>query len=177
MKKFVNDPKQFVPEMLKGIALAGVQCLAAGRGCRGLQGQTRRCARHSARLDLMQGALDAQFLVAGSRHLLGMLRADAGSAALLGGDPWKDGVALHARLAYVPGDVSLWPGLSGGQAIDLLGNLRGGLDRRRRDRLIERFELDPTKRGRQYSKGNRQKVAIVAALAAKRAEGAGVSVQ
>lgn len=99
------------------------------------------------------------------RVLLGLLRSDGGHVALLGGDPWKDVIALHRRLAYVPGDVSLWPGLSGGQAIDLLGNLRGGLDRRRRDRLIERFELDPTKRGRQYSKGNRQKVAIVAALA------------
>ena len=85
---------------------------------------------------------------------------------LLGGDPWRDVVALHRRLAYVPGDVVLWPGLSGGEAIDLLGNLRGGLDERRRADLIERFELDPTKRGRQYSKGNRQKVAIVAALAA-----------
>jgi ABC-2 type transport system ATP-binding protein len=98
------------------------------------------------------------------RVLLGLLRADSGHVTLLGGDPWKDVIALHRRLAYVPGDVSLWPGLSGGQAIDLLGNLRGGLDRSRRDRLIERFELDPTKRGRQYSKGNRQKVAIVAAL-------------
>lgn len=100
------------------------------------------------------------------RVLLGLLRANAGTVALLGGDPWRDVVALHRRLAYVPGDVVLWPGLSGGEAIDLLGNLRGGLDTARRDRLIERFELDPTKRGRQYSKGNRQKVAIVAALAA-----------
>jgi ABC-2 type transport system ATP-binding protein len=85
---------------------------------------------------------------------------------LLGGDPWRDVVDLHRRLAYVPGDVVLWPGLSGGEAIDLLGNLRGGLDEGRRAELIERFELDPAKRGRQYSKGNRQKVAIVAALAA-----------
>lgn len=99
------------------------------------------------------------------RVLLGLLRADAGLTVLLGGDPWRDLVALHRRLAYVPGDVMLWPGLTGGQAIDLLGNLRGGLNRARRDELIERFELDPTKRGRQYSKGNRQKVAIVAALA------------
>ena len=99
------------------------------------------------------------------RVLLGLLRADAGTVELLGGDPWKEVVELHRRLAYVPGDVALWPGLSGGEAIDLLGNLRGGLDRARRDRLVERFELDPTKRGRQYSKGNRQKVAIVAALA------------
>lgn len=99
------------------------------------------------------------------RVLLGLLRADGGAASVLGGDPWKDVVRLHQRLAYVPGDVSLWPGMTGGEAIDLLGNLRGGLDAARRADLIERFELDPTKRGRQYSKGNRQKVAIVAALA------------
>nr|WP_308200682.1 ABC transporter ATP-binding protein [Klenkia sp. PcliD-1-E] len=99
------------------------------------------------------------------RVLLGLLRADAGRVRLLGGDPWRDVVELHRRLAYVPGDVVLWPGLSGGEAIDLLGALRGGLDERRRAHLVERFELDPTKRGRQYSKGNRQKVAIVAALA------------
>lgn len=101
------------------------------------------------------------------RVLLGLLRANGGTAELLGGDPWRDVVELHRRLAYVPGDVVLWPGLSGGEAIDLLGNLRGGLDKARRRELIERFELDPRKRGRQYSKGNRQKVAIVAALAAE----------
>lgn len=100
------------------------------------------------------------------RVLLGLLKADGGRAELLGSDPWGDVVALHRRLAYVPGDVVLWPGLSGGEAIDLLGNLRGGLDEDRRAELIDRFELDPTKKGRQYSKGNRQKVAIVAALAA-----------
>jgi ABC-2 type transport system ATP-binding protein len=99
------------------------------------------------------------------RVLLGLLRADGGTVRLLGGDPWRDVVALHRRLAYVPGDVSLWPGMTGGEAIDLLGALRGGLDERRRAELVDRFELDPTKRGRQYSKGNRQKVAIVAALA------------
>jgi ABC-2 type transport system ATP-binding protein len=99
------------------------------------------------------------------RVLLGLLRADAGRIEVLGDDPWHDVVSLHRRLAYVPGDVSLWPGLSGGEAIDLLGRLRGGLDERRRAELLERFELDPTKRGRQYSKGNKQKVAIVAALA------------
>lgn len=98
------------------------------------------------------------------RVLLGLLRADGGRVSLLGGDPWRDVVALHRRLAYVPGDVSLWPSMSGGEAIDLLGKLRGGLDERRRAELLERFELDPSKRGRQYSKGNRQKVAIVAAL-------------
>jgi ABC-2 type transport system ATP-binding protein len=99
------------------------------------------------------------------RVLLGLLRADAGDVRLLGGDPWRDAVALHRRLAYVPGDVNLWPNLSGGEAIDLLGRLRGGLDPRRRADLLERFELDPTKKGRAYSKGNRQKVALVAALA------------
>ncbi|WP_062521361.1 ABC transporter ATP-binding protein [Demequina silvatica] len=99
------------------------------------------------------------------RVLLGLLRANGGTARLLGGDPWSDVVELHRRLAYVPGDVALWPSMSGGEAIDLLGSLRGGLDDARRAELIERFELDPTKRGRQYSKGNRQKVAIVAALA------------
>lgn len=99
------------------------------------------------------------------RVLLGLLRADAGSVRLLGGDPWNDAVELHRRLAYVPGDVTLWPNLSGGEAIDLLGSLRGGLDERRRAELLERFELDPAKKGRAYSKGNRQKVALVAALA------------
>ena len=100
------------------------------------------------------------------RVLLGLLKADAGTVSLLGGDPWADVVTLHRRLAYVPGDVSLWPGISGGEAIDLLGSLRGGLDPKRRADLLERFELDPAKRGRQYSKGNKQKVALVAALAA-----------
>jgi ABC-2 type transport system ATP-binding protein len=99
------------------------------------------------------------------RVLLGLLRADAGSASMLGGDPWRDAVELHRRLAYVPGEVSLWPTLSGGEIIDLLGRLRGDLDKRRRDELLERFELDPRKRARTYSKGNRQKVALVAALA------------
>lgn len=98
------------------------------------------------------------------RVLLGLLKADAGDVSLLGQDPWKNVVPPHRRLAYVPGDVVLWPGLSGGEAIDLLGNLRGGLDETRRKHLIERFELDPTKKGKQYSKGNRQKVAIIAAL-------------
>ncbi|MEZ5115037.1 MAG: ABC transporter ATP-binding protein [Candidatus Nanopelagicales bacterium] len=98
------------------------------------------------------------------RVLLGLLKADAGRVSVLGLDPWRDVEDLHRRLAYVPGDVSLWPGLTGGQAIDLLGKLRGGLDEERRTRLVERFELDTTKRGRQYSKGNRQKVALVAAL-------------
>jgi ABC-2 type transport system ATP-binding protein len=99
------------------------------------------------------------------RILLGLLRSNSGSVTVLGGDPWRDVVELHRRLAYVPGDVSLWPGMTGGEAIDLLGALRGGHDEARRSELVERFELDPRKRGRQYSKGNRQKVAIVAALA------------
>jgi ABC-2 type transport system ATP-binding protein len=100
------------------------------------------------------------------RILLGLLRADAGHAELLGGDPWRDAVALHRRLAYVPGDVTLWPNLSGGEVIDLLGRLRGGLNPKRRAELLERFDLDPRKKARTYSKGNRQKVALVAALAA-----------
>jgi ABC-2 type transport system ATP-binding protein len=99
------------------------------------------------------------------RVLLGLLRADGGSAALLGGDPWRQAVELHRRLAYVPGDVTLWPNLTGGEVIDLLGRLRGGLDAKRRAELLERFDLDPTKQARAYSKGNRQKVALVAALA------------
>jgi ABC-2 type transport system ATP-binding protein len=99
------------------------------------------------------------------RILLGLLRADSGTVRLLGGDPWRDAVALHRRIAYVPGDVTLWPNLTGLQAIDFLARLRGkGVDTRRRDQLIERFELDPHKKARTYSKGNRQKVAIVAAF-------------
>ncbi|MFE6841832.1 ATP-binding cassette domain-containing protein [Streptomyces sp. NPDC057686] len=101
------------------------------------------------------------------RVLLGLLRADSGTAELLGGDPWADAVELHRRVAYVPGDVTLWRNLSGGEVIDLYGRLRGGLDRARRAELVERFELDPTKKGRTYSKGNRQKVALVAAFASE----------
>ncbi|KUO16907.1 ABC transporter ATP-binding protein [Streptomyces dysideae] len=99
------------------------------------------------------------------RVLLGLLRADSGAARVLGRDPWTDAVELHRHLAYVPGDVELWPTLTGGEAIDLLSRLRGGINKQRRADLIERFDLDPTKKGRAYSKGNRQKVAIVAALA------------
>ena len=98
------------------------------------------------------------------RVLLGLLRPDAGRAELLGGDPWRDAVALHRRLAYVPGDVTLWPSLSGGEVIDLLGRLRRARPQRRQ-RLLELFDLDPRKKARTYSKGNRQKVALVAALA------------
>ncbi|RHA37672.1 ABC transporter ATP-binding protein [Cellulomonas rhizosphaerae] len=100
------------------------------------------------------------------RVLLGLLRADGGEVSLLGGGPWRDAVALHRRLAYVPGDVTLWPTLSGGESIDLLGRLRGGIDPARRADLVDRFELDTKVKGRAYSKGNRQKVALVAALAA-----------
>ncbi|WP_285114671.1 ABC transporter ATP-binding protein [Leifsonia sp. fls2-241-R2A-40a] len=104
------------------------------------------------------------------RVLLGLARADGGRAAVFDGDPWKDAVDLHRRLAYVPGDVSLWPNLSGGEAIDLLSRLRGGSADRtayaaRKKRLLDVFQLDPTKKGRAYSKGNRQKVALVAAFA------------
>ncbi|GLX50079.1 ABC transporter ATP-binding protein [Streptomyces hygroscopicus subsp. hygroscopicus] len=116
------------------------------------------------------------------RVLLGLLRADAGAVRVLGRDPWRDAVEVHRRIAYVPGDVTLWRNLSGGEVIDLFGRLHqggrakrvrqggggrraGGLDPRRRDELVERFELDPTKKGRTYSKGNRQKVALVAAFA------------
>jgi ABC-2 type transport system ATP-binding protein len=101
------------------------------------------------------------------RILLGLLRADGGRVELLGGDPWSDAVALHRRLAYVPGDVSLWPKLTGGETIDLLGRMRGDFDPARRDELVSRFELDPTKRARTYSKGNRQQVALIAALASR----------
>ncbi len=99
------------------------------------------------------------------RVLLGLLRRDGGQVSLLGGDPWRDAVTLHRRLAYVPGEVNLWPNLTGGEVIDLLGSLRGGLDNTLRADLLDRFALDPTKRCRAYSKGNRQKVALVAAFA------------
>lgn len=99
------------------------------------------------------------------RVLLGLLHADSGTVRLFGAEPWTDAVALHRRLAYVPGDVALWPNLTGGEAIDYLSRLRGRPNPRRRDELLERFELDPRKKARTYSKGNRQKVALVAALA------------
>lgn len=99
------------------------------------------------------------------RILLGLIRADAGDASILGRDPWHDAVAIHRQLSYVPGDVSLWPGLSGGEVLDLLGRLHGGVSPARRAELIELFDLDPRKRSRTYSKGNRQKVALIAALA------------
>lgn len=99
------------------------------------------------------------------RILLGLLRKSGGTVTLFGGDPWRDAVTLHRRLAYVPGDVNFWPNLTGGEIIDLLGTLRGGLDMARRQKLLKKFELDPAKKFRTYSKGNRQKVALVAALA------------
>ena len=99
------------------------------------------------------------------RVLLGLLKKTEGEVQLFGEDPWKNVVSLHERLAYVPGDVSFWPNLTGGEIIDLLGKLRGGLNEERRERLLSAFELDPTKKFRTYSKGNRQKVALVAALA------------
>ncbi|MEL7156473.1 MAG: ABC transporter ATP-binding protein [Actinomycetota bacterium] len=98
------------------------------------------------------------------RVLMGLLRHDSGRVRVLGQDPWTDAVELHRRIAYVPGDVNLWPSLTGGETIDLFGRLGAGLDPKRRDEMIERFDLDPTKKGRTYSKGNRQKVALVAAL-------------
>jgi len=99
------------------------------------------------------------------RTLLGLLRHDSGEVRLLGGDPWRDAVSLHRRLTYVPGDVSLWPNLSGGEIIDYFARLRGDVDTAKRDELVERFELDPHKKASAYSKGNRQKVALVTALA------------
>jgi ABC-2 type transport system ATP-binding protein len=101
------------------------------------------------------------------RILLGLLRKDGGEVRLLGSDPWRDAVELHRRLAYVPGDVTLWPSLTGGEIIDLLGDLRGGIEAGRRQALTERFDLDTSKKARAYSRGNRQKVALVAALAGR----------
>ncbi|MGY3566195.1 ABC transporter ATP-binding protein [Sinomonas sp. RB5] len=104
------------------------------------------------------------------RILLGLARATSGTATVLGGDPWTDAVELHRRIASIPGDVSIWPNLSGGEAIDLISRLRGGTAdparyRARKKELCETFDFDPTKKGRAYSKGNRQKVALIAALA------------
>jgi ABC-2 type transport system ATP-binding protein len=99
------------------------------------------------------------------RILLGLLRANSGSSEVLGLDPWTDATQIHKRLAYVPGDVALWPTLTGGEVIDVIGRMRGGIDRGRRDALIERFDLDPSKKSRSYSKGNRQKVGLISALA------------
>ena len=101
------------------------------------------------------------------RVLLGLVRATSGSARLFGRDPWREAVELHRDIAYVPGDVTLWPSLTGGETIDLLARMRGGLDPGRRDELIERFDLDPAKKARTYSKGNRQKVSLISALSSR----------
>jgi ABC-2 type transport system ATP-binding protein len=101
------------------------------------------------------------------RILLGLMRHDGGTITLYGRDPWSEGPRLRSDLAYVPGDVSLWPGLTGGECMDILAGVHGGMDPGRRAELIERFELDPAKRARDYSKGNRQKVALIAALASE----------
>ncbi|MDR2929532.1 MAG: ABC transporter ATP-binding protein [Propionibacteriaceae bacterium] len=101
------------------------------------------------------------------RILLGLLHADGGTAQVLGGNPWTDAVELHKRLVYVPGDVALWPNLTGGEIIDVLGRLSGGLEKSRKTAMLERFQLDPRKKAKTYSKGNRQKVALVAALASR----------
>jgi ABC-2 type transport system ATP-binding protein len=103
------------------------------------------------------------------RVLLGLVKADSGTVRLLGGDPWNDAVALHRQIAYVPGDVTLWPSLTGGEIIDLLARMRGGIDEKRRADLIERFDLDPTKKARTYSKGNRQKVSLISAFSSNAA--------
>jgi ABC-2 type transport system ATP-binding protein len=101
------------------------------------------------------------------RILLGLVRRDAGDVRLFGEDAWAEAAQLHRRLAYVSGDVSLWPNLSGGEVIDMLLRMRGApVDHPLRAEMVERFQLDPTKKGRAYSKGNRQKVALVAAFAA-----------
>lgn len=101
------------------------------------------------------------------RVLLGLVRADSGTAKLLGGDPWTDAVALHRQIAYVPGDVTLWPSLTGGETIDLLARMRGGIDGKRRAELVELFELDPHKKCRTYSKGNRQKISLISAFSSR----------
>lgn len=99
------------------------------------------------------------------RILLGLTRATAGIVRVLGRDPWRDAVAVHRDVRFVPGDVTLWPNLSGGETIDFLTGLAGGADRAERDRLVAAFDLDVRTKARAYSKGNRQKVALIAALA------------
>jgi len=98
------------------------------------------------------------------RVLLGIIKATSGDVRLFGKDAWKDAVEIHKRVAYVPGDVNLWPNLTGGEVIDLFVKLRGGNNQSRREELIKKFDLDPTKKCRTYSKGNRQKVALIAAF-------------
>ncbi|GAB3012827.1 ABC transporter ATP-binding protein [Mycobacterium bourgelatii] len=101
------------------------------------------------------------------RVLLGVVKADGGTARLLGGDPWTDAVRLHREIAYVPGDVTLWPNFTGGETIDLLARMRGGIDEARRAELVERFKFDPHKKVRAYSKGNRQKVSLISAFSSR----------
>ena len=101
------------------------------------------------------------------RILLGVLRATSGQVRMLGRDPWADAVPLHREIAYVPGDVTFWPSLTGGETIDLLARMRGGIDEVRRAELIERFDLDPKKKARTYSTGNRQKVSLISALSSR----------
>ncbi|EOR23974.1 ABC transporter ATP-binding protein [Niallia nealsonii AAU1] len=99
------------------------------------------------------------------RILLGMLRASQGEAKIFGKDVWSDAVAIHKRISYVPGDVNLWPNLTGGEVIDLFMKMNGHVNSRKREELIKKFDFDPTKKSRTYSKGNRQKVALIAAFA------------
>ena len=101
------------------------------------------------------------------RILLGVVKADSGTVRMLNGDPWRDAVELHRQIAYVPGDVTLWPNLTGGETIDLLARMRDGIDEKRRVELIERFDLDPQKKARTYSKGNRQKVSLISAFSSR----------
>lgn len=98
------------------------------------------------------------------RILLGILKATEGDVHIFGRNAWKDAVEIHKRLAYVPGDVNLWPNLTGGEVLDLFGKLHGSYDKSKRQELIEKFDFDPSKKCRTYSKGNRQKVALIAAF-------------
>jgi ABC-2 type transport system ATP-binding protein len=156
--KFVNNV--YVPNMTLAVDVSGlVKSFGAHQALAGLDLNVERGEVHGFLGPNGSGKSTT------IRILLGLLRAKSGTASLLGGDPWRDSVRLHRRLAYVPGDVALWPTLTGGEVIDLLGALRGGLDEPRRAEMLDRFQLDPTKKCGSYSKGNRQKVALVAALA------------
>ncbi len=157
---------------MRGDPATTIECVAASIICENLHksyGSTK--ALDGLNLEVQPGEVMGFLGPNGSgktttiRILLGLLRHNGGRAEMLGRDPWSDAVELHKRVAYVAGDVSLWPSLSGGETIDLLGRLGSGIDPARRAEMIERFDLDPTKKGRTYSKGNRQKVALVAALA------------
>lgn len=101
------------------------------------------------------------------RILLGMLKPSEGQVTIFGKDAWKDAVEIHKRVAYVSGDASLWSNLTGGEVIDLFLTMRGNGNENRRDELIQRFKLDPSKKCRTYSKGNRQKIALIAAFASE----------